>query len=209
MRLIGTANASSPGRSPVATARPTTWPAVSITGPPELPRWMRASIWRNVRKPIALAGTSDAAASRPVAETIPTAAVTSSPKGLPRTTVHSPTLSRSESPSWSARTRGRSIDRSATCRSLSRPISFAGPSRPSARTTRKSSAAAAIASLVRTYGPLCSITKPVPIATSDTESGVPGNIAAGPLFTGAPDRIATIAPRASATRSTNDPGAVG
>jgi hypothetical protein len=100
-RSIGIANDSSPGRSPVATATPITWPAVSSTGPPELPRWMRASVWMKVRKPIWRPAASEPAPSRPVADTMPVDAVTSSPNGLPSTTTHSPTWMSLESPSGS------------------------------------------------------------------------------------------------------------
>src|SRR5690242_16963301 len=56
------------------------------------------------------------------------------------------------------------------------------------------------------YTPCDSTRKPVPSATSAAASGAPGNIAAGPDFTGCADRIATTPCRAPATSSTNDPG---
>ena len=63
----------------ICEATPTTWPAASISGPPELPWLIGASVW------IAsgIVSPSGAWMSRPVALTIPAVIVLSSPKGLP------------------------------------------------------------------------------------------------------------------------------
>jgi hypothetical protein len=61
---------------------------------------------------------------------------------------------------------------------------LAGTSLRSDSTTRRSVDADAMWSVVSTNTPLASIKNPVPSATSAVVSGAPGNIAAGPDFTG-------------------------
>ena len=76
---------------------PITWPAPSISGPPELPGLIAASVWMTslMEKPLG------AWIWRWSAETIPVVTVRSSPNGLPIATTGSPTCTFVESPSGS------------------------------------------------------------------------------------------------------------
>ena len=76
---------------------PTTSPEASISGPPELPGLIAASVWitLEIEKPLG------AWIWRWSAETMPLVTVRSSPKGLPIATTGSPTWSCEEWPSGS------------------------------------------------------------------------------------------------------------
>ena len=58
---------------------PTTWPAASSSGPPELPWLIGASVWIE----FGIVRPFGAWMSRPIADTIPAVIVRSSPNGLP------------------------------------------------------------------------------------------------------------------------------
>ena len=78
---------------------PMTSPAASISGPPELPGLIAASVWITsvIRKPLTSAGIW-----RCLAETTPVVSVRSRPKGLPIATTGSPTCDvRGRAPSFS------------------------------------------------------------------------------------------------------------
>ena len=76
----------------IAVLIPTTAPRLSMSGPPELPGLMDASVWmKSSYGPLPM--------NRSLALTMPVVTVWSSPKGLPMAMTGSPTWSRSESPS--------------------------------------------------------------------------------------------------------------
>ena len=95
---------------------PITSPAASISGPPELPGLIGASVWIafSIVKPFG------ALISRCTAETIPAVAVRSRPNGLPIATTGSPTWTPSEEPSSSG------VSWSAPCSTWSTAMSVEG-----------------------------------------------------------------------------------
>ena len=76
---------------------PITWPSPLISGPPELPGLIAASVWitSEIEKPLG------AWIWRWSAETMPLVTVRSRAKGLPMATTGSPTCTLAESPSGS------------------------------------------------------------------------------------------------------------
>ncbi len=83
----------------MAVFMPMTWPAMSTSGPPELPGLMAASVWMKrwnwARSMLPAPGSSMA---RFLAETMPAETVWERPKGLPMARTQSPTCALSELP---------------------------------------------------------------------------------------------------------------
>ena len=123
---------------------------------------------------------------------MPADAVTSSPNGLPSTTIHSPTceIVRVAERQAAAR-RGTSIESSARSSAVSRPTTFAGTSRAIGQHDVELGRRGGDVIVRDDVDALASMRKPVPSATSAVVSGAPGNIAAGPDFTGVAARMAT------------------
>jgi hypothetical protein len=120
----------------MAVLMPTTRPAPSTSGPPELPGFSGASVCTtlSMRRP------ERARSVRPSALTMPAVTVHWKPKGLPMATTICPTRSLAEEPSRACAcppppTRSRAMSVSA-----SRPTSSAGRSRPSRVDTRSKAA---------------------------------------------------------------------
>ncbi len=148
---------------------PITRPAASMSGPPELPGLMAASVWMT----LSIWNPLGAFIWRWSAETIPAVAVRSRANGLPIATTGSPTRTLEESPkatgwSWSA---GRSTLRRAMSVDSSLPTTCAGTAEelsalPSWTVTLLEPFTTW--ALVRTC-PCLSMTKPEPVATPPLE----------------------------------------
>ena len=140
---------------------PITRPAASISGPPELPGLIAASVWitLSIEKPLG------AVIRRCLADTTPVVSVRSSPNGLPIATVGSPTCTDAESPSSSG---CRSSPSGSTVEQREVGVLVAGRPRAPARVrwsenvTRMSVAPATTCALVSRW-PSRSITKPEPV----------------------------------------------
>ena len=113
-----------PLRVAMALAIPMTSPRVLISGPPELPGLIAASVWRK-------SSYRPAPMTRPVPLMMPTVTVWSSPNGFPIAITGSATLRLLEAPSGMLGSPLASIFRSARSVSGSLPTSLAEKLRPS------------------------------------------------------------------------------
>ena len=97
--LMGTAKPMFCAGRNIAVLIPITSPLTLISGPPELPKLIAASVWMKFSKErVVRSGVSP---DRSLAETTPTVTVLSKFRGSPTAMTHSPTRSLSESPSGS------------------------------------------------------------------------------------------------------------
>ena len=94
--LIGTAKPMFCAGRNIAVLIPMTSPLTLMSGPPEFPELMAASVWMKFSNERVAA--SPVRPYRPFAETTPTVTLLSKFKGSPIAMTHSPTRSRSESP---------------------------------------------------------------------------------------------------------------
>src|SRR4051812_17361241 len=136
---------------------PTTLPARSNIGPPELPVFIAASVWM-------YSSYGPVWRSRLRPETMPAATLFTRPNGLPTVSTQSPIRTSSERPQVTARSglRGSTLSNAKSMRA-SRPITRAGRFVPSCKVTRMRVASPTTWSLV-TISPAGSTMKPEPSA---------------------------------------------
>ena len=141
----------------IAVVMPTTCPAMSNAGPPELPGLIGASSWRK-------RSNGPPPRLRPSAETMPAVTDPPRPNGLPAASIQSPTRTLRESPQVMAGSGcGGSTFSTATSVSGSRPRMRAGTWVPSGSATTILSACA-ITWLLVTITPSGATMKPEPAA---------------------------------------------
>ena len=155
-----------------------TRPSASISGPPELPGLIAASVWMTseIVKPLG------ALIWRCRAEMMPEVTVRSSPYGLPIAIAPSPTLTSSELPSVRglASTLEGSTERTATSVESSTPSTFAGSASPSPNFTVTDEEPSTTCALVRTW-PSLSMRIPEPVAVPPPDGSPKGEVEA-PAF---------------------------
>src|ERR1035438_3569779 len=102
----------------MAVFMPMTWPAISTSGPPEVPGLMAASVWMNFWNWLGAPLGPGSSMERFLAETMPAVTVSDSENGLPIARTQSPTWAPSELPSLTVGRGSRSEEHTSELQSL-------------------------------------------------------------------------------------------